>query len=166
MTSGLSQTTKEQVPTPTILVMGVGNLLLGDDGAGIRAIERLAERNLPANVSIIDAGTPGWGLPAWFEGQKKVIIVDAVHMGAVPGAWKRFNPEAVRLFASGEVFSLHEPGLANGLALAEALGNLPEEIVIYGIEPDQCEIAQGLSPAIQQALDPLIEEIFAEIWNG
>ncbi len=105
-------------------------------------------------------------LPAWFEGQQKVIIVDAVRMGEAPGAWKRFTPETVRLFASGEILSLHEPGLANGLALAEALGALPEEIVIYGVEPAQCEIAQGLSLAIQQALDPLIEEIFAEIWNG
>jgi hydrogenase maturation protease len=166
MSSKLGQTTEQQVPIPGTLVMGVGNLLLGDDGVGIRAIQRLAERNLPANVSVVDAGTPGWGLPAWFEGQKKVIIVDAVRMGEPPGAWKRFNPEAVRLLASGDVFSLHEPGLANGLALAEALGNLPEEIVIYGIEPDQCDIAQELSPAIQQALDPLVEEIFAEILNG
>jgi hydrogenase maturation protease len=139
---------------------------MGDDGAGIHAIERLAERKLPAFVKVMDAGTPGWGLPAWFEGQGKVIIIDAVRMGGVPGSWKRFNPEAVKLFARSEVLSLHEPGLANGLALAEALDALPKEIVIYGIEPDQCDFAEGLSPAIQQALDPLVEEIYAEIWNG
>jgi hydrogenase maturation protease len=164
--SGLSQATEQQVSQPRTRVLGVGNLLLGDDGVGIHAVEQLAERNLPPQVSIIDAGTPGWGLPVWFEGQEKVIIIDAVRMGETPGAWKRFDPETVKLFASGQVLSLHEPGLANGLALAEALGALPEEIVIYGIEPAQCEIAQGLSPAIQRALSPLVEEILTEIWNG
>jgi hydrogenase maturation protease len=164
--SGLSQAKEQQVSPPRTCVLGVGNLLLGDDGVGIHAIERLLERKLPPNVSIIDAGTPGWGLPLWFEGQDKVIIIDAVRMGETPGAWKRFAPETVRLFANGEVLSLHEPGLANGLALAEALGVLPGEIVIYGIEPAQCEIAQGLSPAIQQALSPLVKEILTEIWNG
>lgn len=166
MTDRLCQTSEQQVSTPRTLVLGVGNLLLGDDGAGIHAVERLAERNLPSFVKVRDAGTPGWGLPAWFEGHEKVIIIDAVRMGGVPGSWKRFNPEAVRLFASDEVLSLHEPGLANGLALAEALGALPEDIVIYGIEPDECNVAEGLSPAIQQALVPLVEEIYAEIWNG
>lgn len=166
MISSLNQVKEQQVSTPRTLVLGVGNLLLGDDGVGIHVAEQLARRNLPAKVSVVDAGTPGWGLPAWFEGQQKVIIVDAVRMGEAPGTWKRFTPETVRLFASGEVLSLHEPGLANGLALAEALGALPEEIVIYGVEPAQCEIAQGLSLAIQQALDPLVEEIVTEIWNG
>lgn len=164
--SGTNQANEQQVYPPRTRVLGVGNLLLGDDGVGIHAIEQLAERNLPPQVSVFDVGTPGWGLPVWFEGQHKVIIIDAVRMGETPGAWKRFDPEMVKLFASGKVLSLHEPGLANGLALAEALGALPEEIVIFGIEPAQCEIAQGLSPLIQQALSPLVEEIFAEIWNG
>jgi hydrogenase maturation protease len=164
--SGLSLAKEQQVSPPRTRVLGVGNLLLGDDGVGIHAVEQLAQRNLPSHISIIDAGTPGWGLPMWFEGQEKVIIIDAVRMGEPPGTWKRFDPETVKLFASGEVLSLHEPGLANGLALAEALGALPEEIVIYGIEPAQCEIAQGLSPAIQQVLPPLVEEIYTEIWNG
>ena len=163
---GLSQEMEQQVSPPSTRVLGVGNLLLGDDGVGIHAAEQLAERSLPPQVSIVDAGTPGWGLPVWFEGQEKVIIIDAVHMGESPGVWKRFDPATVKLFASGEILSLHEPGLANGLALAEALGTLPKKIVIYGIEPAQCEFAQGLSLVIQQALAPLVEQIFTEIWNG
>lgn len=166
MTSVLSQAEEHKLSTPRTLVLGVGNLLLGDDGVGIHVVEQLAGRHIPSYVSVVDAGTPGWGLPAWFEGQQKVIIVDAVHMGETPGVWKRFNPERAKLFTSDGILSLHEPGLANGLALAEAVGALPEEIVIYGIEPARCEIAQGLSPAIEQALGPLVEEIFAEIWNG
>lgn len=148
------------------LVLGVGNPLMGDDGVGIHAVELLAEREIPPGVEIADAGVPGWGLPAWFEGQEKVILIDAVHMGGTPGWWRRFRPEEVRLMASEKFLSLHEPGLANGLALAEALELLPEQVVLYGIEPGDCKIAQGLSPAVRDCLDSLVETLLFELWNG
>jgi hypothetical protein len=80
-----------------------------------------------------------------------------------PGV-EALRSEMVKLFASGEILSLHEPGWP-WPGLAKLIGTL-QKIVIYGIEPAQCEIAQGLSPVIQQALTPLVEQIFTEIWNG
>ena len=74
-------TLPRQARSDDILILGVGNPLLGDDGAGIRAIEMLAERDLPPNVELQEAGTPGWGLPSWLDGRSSVILVDAVQMG-------------------------------------------------------------------------------------
>ena len=148
------------------LVLGLGNPVMGDDGIGCRAVELLASCDLPGDVRIEEAGTPGWGLPNWLVGCSRVILIDAVHMGETPGTWRRFSPEQVRLIASGQAVSLHEPGLACGLELAQALGMLPAEIVIYGVEPASCLPGQGLSPAAYSAFPGLIDTICAEIWNG
>lgn len=139
---------------------------MGDDGIGCRAAELLAGRKLPAGIQIEEAGVPGWGLPNWLEGWSRVILIDAVRMGEQPGTWRRFSPEQVRLIASGQALSLHEPGLASGLELSQALGLLPEEIVIYGVEPAECLPGHGLSQAACSALPGMIETICAEICNG
>ncbi len=146
-----------------LLVLGVGNPLLGDDGAGAWVIEQLAQRALPPGVRVEDAGTPGLGLPLWLDGQATVILVDAAHLGETPGAWRRFAPDDVRLMASGGALSLHEPGLADGLALAQALQQWPEHLVLYGVQPQACELGQGLSPAVQSRLPEVVEAIWAEI---
>ena len=149
----------------TTLILGVGNPLQGDDGLGVRAAEMLAERELPPGVRVEEIGTPGLGLANWLEAESRVIIVDAIHMGERPGAWRRFGPDEVRLIASGAVLSLHEPGLAEGLALAQALDRLPEEIVFYGIEPAGCEAGREPNPAVSEALLALVEAILADIWK-
>ncbi len=149
----------------TTLILGVGNPLQGDDGVGVRVAEMLGARELPPGVKLEDAGTPGLGLAAELEGWSRVIVVDAVRMGQRPGAWRRFGPEEVRLIASGDVLASHEPGIAEGLALAQALDMLPDEIVFYGVEPACCEMGQELSPAVSGALPGLVEAILAEIWK-
>ena len=114
------------------LILGLGNPLQSDDGLGVRVAEMLADQELPPGVKVEEVGTPGLGLAAWLEGQSRVIIVDAVYMGQSPGTWRRFGPGEVRLIANSDVVSLHEPGLAEALALAQALDALPQEIVFYG----------------------------------
>jgi hydrogenase maturation protease len=147
------------------LVLGVGSPLFGDDGLGVRAVELLAERRLPPDVQVEEIGTPGLGLAAWLEGWPRVIIVDAVRMGETPGAWRRFPPGQVRRMACGQALSLHEPGLADGLAMAQALDLLPEHTVIYGVEPERTDAGQGLSPAVIQALPGLIDSILTDLWK-
>ena len=151
---------------PGTLILGIGNPLLGDDGLGVRAVDILAGCDLPPQVSVMEAGTPGWGLATWLEGCSRAIIIDAVHMGRAPGTWRRFGPQDARLIAQDEVISLHEPGLANGLELAQALDLLPEEILIYGVEPGCCEPGQELSPAVISALPELVDAILSDLWNG
>ncbi len=149
----------------TTLILGVGNPLQGDDGVGVRVAEMLADQELPPGVKVEEVGTPGLGLAAWLEGQSRVVIVDAVYMGQSPGTWRRFGPAEVRLIADSDVISLHEPGLAEALALAQALDALPQEIVFYGVEPVCCDAGQELSPAVRQALPGLVDAILAEIWK-
>jgi hydrogenase maturation protease len=145
------------------LVLGLGNPLRQDDGLGACAVEMLSERELPPEVSVKEAGMPGWGLPAWLEGWSKVILIDAAQMGLEPGVWRRFGPESVRLRAGQDPVSLHEPGLADGLALAQALDMLPEEIVFFCIEPGCTDGGRDLSPAVKSALPELVDYILCEL---
>lgn len=153
-----SETTKQH----DLLILGVGNPLMGDDGAGIKAVELLEARDLPGDVLVKEAGTPGWGLATWLEGFTTVILVDAVQMGLPPGTWRRFQPEEVQILMQDQAFSLHEPDLACGLALAEALDALPERLIIYGIEPAQTTPGMPLSPQVLNNLPEMVDKIVEE----
>ena len=146
-----------------MLVLGIGNPLMGDDGVGNQVIELLAEVDLPPNVKIEDAGLPGWGLPAWFEGWSNVILVDAVQMGCSPGSWRRFQPEEVQLVLEDDSLSLHQPDLACGLALAQALDLLPENLLLYGVEPAGVHPGQALSPAVRHCLPDIVASILNDL---
>jgi hydrogenase maturation protease len=160
------------------LVLGVGNPLCGDDGVGARIVEMLEQpgsvsgRTLPPGTCVQDAGLPGWGLPSWLEGWSRVFLVDAVDMGLEPGAWRRFCPEEVKYnledeaFSQSEFLSLHQPDLACGLALAQALNLIPEELVIYGVQPADTTPGAPLSPQVIACLPQLLDKIVDDIINA
>lgn len=148
----------------TTRIIGVGNPLMGDDGVGIAAIERLSQRVLPDGVEVIDGGTGGITLLTLMEGAGRVVLIDAVEMGREPGTVVRFTPDEVVMTGAGETgLSLHETGLAQVFALGAELGSLPDEIVMFGVQPDSVERRLGLSPRVEQALEPLLDEILAEV---
>ena len=147
------------------LVLGLGNPLRQDDGLGVTAVQILSDQDLPGGVWVEEAGTPGWGLPSWLEGWSRVILVDAARMGCSPGTWRRFGTEDVRLIGHQQMLSLHETGLVNGLALAQALDILPDEITFYCIEPETTGEGQVLSPSVVRALPELVENIRKELWK-
>jgi hydrogenase maturation protease len=146
-----------------VLILGIGNPLMGDDGVGIRTAEIIAEKNLPEGVTVQEAGLPGWGLPSWLEGRSSVILVDAVQMGAAPGEWKRFHPKDLRVVLEDGSLSLHEPGLAAGLALTEALNMLPENLTLYGVQPAQTNTGDGLSAEVSACLPNLVQAILDDL---
>jgi hydrogenase maturation protease len=155
----------------TTLVLGFGNPLWGDDGAGIEVVNMLADKEIPDGVCVEPAGLPGFGLAAWLEDTRlsslqRLVLVDAAHMGQAPGVWRRFTPEEVRLIARGGIVSLHEADLSSGLALSQALGLLPEEVLFYAVEPGSLEDGPGLSAEVQDALPEIVQEIFLELQNG
>lgn len=154
-----------QEEQPHTLILGVGNTLYGDDGLGVRIAERLAQERLPAGVVVEEAGLNGVDLVIKMEGWQRVILIDAVQMGTQPGTWRRFKPEEVRLIAEGQRFSLHQSGVASALELAEALGKLPAEVILYGVEPEVLEVKEGLSPAVQAAIPELTQNILNELWK-
>lgn len=159
----MQTSTPDKLDSQDLLVLGIGNPLMGDDGVGNQVIELLAERDLPPNVKIEDAGLPGWGLPAWFEGWSNVILVDAVQMGKSPGSWRRFQTEEVQFVLENDALSLHQPDLACGLALAQALELLPENLVLYGVEPAIVNPGEALSPAVRHSLPDVVASILNDL---
>lgn len=149
-----------------LLILGVGNPLLGDDGAGIRAVELLQQQNLPDYIQIQEIGTPGWGLGAWLEGRSSVILIDAVQMGLAPGTWRRIDLDEVQLLMEEPAFSLHQPDLACGLALAQELNILPGKLTLYGIEPADLEPGSPISPSVNANLPRLVESIVEDLRRG
>jgi len=159
----MQPSTPGKLNSQELLVLGIGNPLMGDDGVGNQVIELLAEKDLPPNVKIEDAGLPGWGLPAWFEGWSNVILVDAVQMGQSPGSWRRFQTGEVQFVLENDALSLHQPDLACGLALAQALELLPENLVLYGVEPAIVNPGEALSPAVRHSLPEVVASILNDL---
>jgi hydrogenase maturation protease len=147
----------------SILILGLGNPLRGDDGIGPRVIEALNRRELPAGVTALDAGTGGLGLLQVLEGWERAIIVDAADVGREPGQFARFTPDEARFVGSQDATSLHNAGLAEALALAGALGQPLPELVIFGVQPEKIGWGDGLSPAVETALPDLVDAVLDEI---
>ena len=149
-----------------ILVLGLGNPLLGDDGVGMRVIQALQLCDLPPHVEAMDGGTPGVGLIHLLEGRHRVVIVDAAEMGLRPGEIVRFRPQDVALTGSTDRLSLHGSDVAGALALADALGISLPEIVVYGVQPEQVDWGEGLSPAVAVAVPGLVQAVLEETEKG
>jgi hydrogenase maturation protease len=148
-----------------VLILGLGNTLRGDDGAGSAAIAALSSMDLPPDVDLLDGGTPGLETVLLLEGYDRVIIVDAADMGLEPGQWRLFTPDTAEIKSSEEKLqgTLHAAGLAEALALAAALEKLPSNLIIYGIQPQSLDWSQELSEPLLVALPPLCEEISQSI---
>lgn len=158
-----------------ILVLGFGNPLMGDDGAGVLATEMLAdallERSIPAKVRVEFAGVPGLDLPNWLEGHTAVMLVDAIDMRQEPGTWHCFqlhdapfdNVDNSLVVQPDGNLSLHQSGLASGLALAQNLDLLPENLWLFGIQPDRIVQESSLSPKVSAGLPGLVTGILNEI---
>ncbi len=146
-----------------ILVLGVGNLLLGDEGAGIHAVRELEKRALPPQVDVVDGGTAGLNLLDLLKGYERVIIVDAVDAGEEPGTILRFTPQEVASDTQALPLSLHQTEILKVLELATYLGRPLPPITIYGIQPQAMDWSTELSPALQARLSKLVDAILREI---
>ena len=144
----------EAVPT---LVLGLGNPLMGDDGLGLAALERLDRAwLLPPEVRAIDGGTLGLALLPLLEAAGAVLVLDAIDGGRPPGDLVVLERGALpRWLAQGT--SVHEDGLAQVLALSDLRGTLPERLVAMGLQPSRIAMGEGLSEEVERGLDLLAE---------
>ena len=147
----------------SILVLGLGNLLMSDDGLGSRVISELERRFLPCEqVSFLDGGTLGLDLLPRLEGIDKLLIIDALQMGAEPGLVFRLEGEEVpRAFANK--LSVHQMGLQDLLAVAELQGHLPRELVVIGAQSAEIEMVMELSPPVEAAFNEVVSRVLAEL---
>lgn len=145
------------------LIMGIGNILRGDDGIGSAVIEALATYTLPEEVTLLDAGTPGFELVLLMQNYDRVIVVDAAEMGCDAGEWRLFQPDQIKREARDMYLrgTLHYAGLAEALNLGEALGILPTRIDIIGVQPETIDWKMGLSSSVSAS----IEQICATVLN-
>ncbi|MDY6877203.1 MAG: hydrogenase maturation protease [Chloroflexota bacterium] len=149
----------------SVLILGLGNPLRGDDGIGCRLVEEMACQELPPGVQVLDGGAAGLGLLNLVEGWERIVIVDAAEMGRRPGEFVRFTPDDVRLASTPDRFSFHHAGLGEALALADALGRPLPGIVIFGVQPASVGWGEGLSPDVEAALPALIAVVLKEATN-
>ena len=141
------------------LVLGLGNVLLQDDGVGIRVVERFLERyDPPAGVRVLDGGVRGLSLLPYLEGASRLIIVDAIQAGQPPGTLTRLAGEDISK-KLGPKLSIHQEGLADLLWAALAIDTYPQEVILWGVEPERIETSLELSPAVAAQIDALVEAV-------
>jgi hydrogenase maturation protease len=157
----MTQGEPEKETMPRIVVIGVGNLILTDEGIGIHVVKALQELELPDDVKLIDGGTSP-DLIAYTRAGDKLIIVDAARAGGKPGTIYRFRPEDL----AGEkaaLTSAHEMGVVENLKLMSMAGNEPKEIIIIGIEPKEIKFGTELSPELGRKVPEIVKAVRKEI---
>jgi len=145
------------------LILGVGNVLLGDEGIGVRVVEELENRFLfPEEVMVLDGGTAGIELLRYIEGRDLLIIIDAMRAGLAPGTVFRVEGEEVgRRFMTR--ISPHQIGLSDLLAAGLLTGQIPERVVLFGVEPEQLATGIALSACVEASLEKILGAILEEL---
>ncbi len=141
-----------------IIVLGLGNILYGDEGLGVRIAERLhSRRAFPDNVEIVDAGTQGHPLLAFVERADRLLLLDAVDFGLPPGTLIEKDRSGIPAYLSAHKMSLHQNSFSEVLALAELKDCLPAEIRLLGAQPLDMTFGNTLSPLLLSRLDTLAD---------
>ncbi len=135
-----------------VLVLGLGNLLLRDDGVGLELLRRLKTATASSDgVEFLDGGTQGIALLPWVAGRRALLILDAIALGEPPGTVHiHEGPDLPQQARPG--LSAHEGNAGELLATAQLIGDLPDTVHLVGIEPDEISTGIGLSPAVARAV--------------
>ena len=119
------------------LILGIGNILWADEGFGIRAIEALhAQYVFPDDVRLMDGGTQGIFLLPWVRNARRLIIFDAVDYGLPPATLKLIRDADVPRFMGAKKMSMHQTGFQEVLSSAQLTDDLPESLVLIGVQPE------------------------------
>ena len=153
-------------PIGPLVVIGLGNVLLRDDGVGVRVVEALRREagtnpdRLPEDTRLVDGGTLGLGLLGELDGARGLLLVDAVDLDLAPGTV--IVRDAAELAAAGPS-SLR--GLAELVGSARMLGLLPDAVALIGIQLGEISVDLALSPAVASALPAAVDIAAAELWR-
>lgn len=140
------------------VLLGIGNILWGDEGFGPRAIAELTKRqDLPPKIELIDGGTQGLYLLPLIQQTRRLIVFDAIDFDDPPGTLRLLRDGEIPSFFGQRPLSLHQTGFTDVLAAAELTGFLPSAITLIGVQYADIETwGGGLSPSVAAALEPAI----------
>jgi len=146
-----------------VVVIGLGNPLMGDDGLGIAALERLRARYvLAAGIELVDGGTWGLNLLPVIEDADGVILIDAIDTGASPGTPIRLEHAFLPRYLATKI-SPHQVDLRDVLGLAELRGTLPRDTVAIGLQPQSIALGDALSPMLAEKLDMVVAAVLEDL---
>lgn len=156
-------TTLQSISAPRVTVLGIGNLLLQDEGVGVHLVEELASRELNyAGLDIIDAGTSPEIFSMLDDSIDKLIIVDAVKGGNEPGTLYKLSMDDLDTNSAMPI-SLHEMGVVENLKMMSLLGKQPKSTVFIGVEPKVIDYGLELSPEVARKLPEMVELVLKEV---
>lgn len=146
-----------------IVVLGIGNVLLSDEGVGVKVVQDLeSQYAFPENVELVDGGVGSFSLLPYIESAKKLLVIDAISGGKPPGTIYKFKDEEIP-YQVIEKLSTHELNFSDILNLAKLRGKYPEELVIIGIEPQSLELKVGLTDTVKQNYKKLLNEVLDQL---
>ena len=145
------------------VVLGIGNLIMQDEGVGVRVVEALErDHTMPDGVTLIDGGTSAMEMLDELSDLDHLIVVDAINAGKPPGTLLRIEGEDVPVFFRTRL-SPHQIGLPDVMASLEFLGAQPKKMVILGVQPQTMELGMELTPVVAARVPELVEQVLAEI---
>lgn len=151
------------MPSKSVLVLGIGNLVMGDDGVGVMVVQQLQRKyRFADNVEIVDGGTLGLDLLPKLENVTHLIMVDAVETGQKSGTCVRLCGQELPIALQTKV-SPHQMGLKDLLAVSELMGHVPKEMVLIGVQPGSHEMTIGLTAEVEAQLETLVSSVLAEL---
>ncbi|HYM84063.1 MAG TPA: hydrogenase maturation protease [Candidatus Dormibacteraeota bacterium] len=150
---------------PTLLVLGIGNILLRDEGVGVRVVREVAElgpERLPPGTDVVDGGTLGLDLLPMLEDAAAVVLVDAVDLRAAPGTVHVMRDRELHAPLAQHV-SPHQVGVGDLLAAARLAGRLPDLVSLVGIQPGAIEIGLEPTPEVEAAVGVAVARVLEEL---
>lgn len=144
-----------------VVILGVGNLLLSDEGVGVHVANALMEMDLPDGVEVFEGGTDGFRLMSVVTGADRLIVIDAVKGGGDPGSIYRFDVKDAPSMPDSYKTSVHQIGILEVIHFSDFIGKTPEAVII-GVEPKSLEMSMELSPEVQAKVPRVIELVLEE----
>lgn len=146
-------------PSSSILILGIGNYLMGDEGLGVHFIQQLEKENLPEGIDLLDGGTAGFQLMEYLEKYPIVIMVDATLDQNPVGTIRLIEPKFSQDFP--KAMSTHEIGLKDLVESLSLMGKLPKIYLFVVTVADIAHLHVGLSPAVTLAMKDLKKRVLA-----
>ncbi|MGE5405147.1 MAG: hydrogenase maturation protease [Candidatus Saccharibacteria bacterium] len=145
-----------------VLVVGIGNPLLQDEGLGVHVAKVMEQMDLPPEVEVIDGGTHTYDLVDFFCQGENLIVVDALQAGGEPGTIYRAPLEQLGLKAEEGTTSLHQMNFIEAMQMVNLLGHHPR-VIVFGVEPKTIDWGLELTPELQAKMPKLLDFIQKEI---